>query len=83
MRAASTPPGTLKIAKAMKTKNGISVAMKAESWNLVLTASDKGPMASATPIRRNAMKIGKVLILIRVDKQWVGWFFSWFCRLAW
>jgi hypothetical protein len=38
--------------------------MKDDSWNLVLTASDKGPMASATPIRRNARKIGRVLNFI-------------------
>ena len=64
IRAARSPPGTLKTANAMKTKNGIMVAMTLLIWNCVRTASDKGPMASAIPMAMNARKIGMVLKLI-------------------
>jgi hypothetical protein len=60
IRADITPPGTLNTANAMNTKNDSNVAMTLLSWNCFFTASDSGPMASATPMTRNARKMGNV-----------------------
>jgi hypothetical protein len=49
VQASSSPPGTLKIAEAVKTKDGIGMSMKDENWNLLFTVFDRGPQYSHPP----------------------------------
>jgi hypothetical protein len=50
IQACRSPPDKLKIAKAMKTENGISVATKDDSWNLLFTASDQWQWHRCPPL---------------------------------
>src|SRR5262245_23881461 len=70
--AASTPPGTLKTAKAKKTKNGINVEMTLLRLYALPTASDIGPMASATPITKKVRNMGSVRIVQLVMRDSLG-----------
>ena len=56
----STPPGTEKIAKAMKPKKGRSPAMKPESWYSSFAKPTRVPTASTKPMTKKAKKIGIV-----------------------
>ncbi len=66
--AANTPAGTLKTAKATKTKNGSSVDTTLLRRKLVRTASAIGPIASATPITKKVRKMGTVRSRMRGER---------------
>ena len=64
IRAAKTPPGTLKIANATNANAGSRPAMKPESEYCFWMVLASGPIASTKPIAKNTRKIGSVRTLI-------------------
>ena len=60
MRAANTPPGTLNIGEGDEDHEGQQRGHPFADVIGLLTASALGPMASASPIRKKARKMGMV-----------------------